>query len=760
MKTLVFLGNYAPRCCGIATFTQDLRSAVLSADPSVNAPVAMVSDDPERYTCPEEVQLILSEKERSAYRAAAESVNRLNADAVSLQHEFGIYGGPSGSWILDFLKHVKAPVVTTCHTVLREPSPEQRQVLQSITRHSDRVIVMAEKGRELLKEIYGVPDEKIAVIPHGIPDAAMTREERAAVRESLGWSQRRVLLTFGLVGPSKGIEQAIMALPEIVKQHPNALYVVTGATHPNLLRDQGENYRERLQALAEELNVAEHLQFINRFVSRAELVQLIGAADVYLTPYLNEAQITSGTLAYAFGMGKPVISTPYWHAAELLADDHGILVPFRDTEQLAKAANVLFQDDSVRESISARAYQKGREMTWDAVGRRYNGVIEDAVALRRRAAIRTAVATVEAVPQPAIHHFAHMTGEHGIHQHAIGTEPDPVHGYCTDDNARAVIALTDLMRINHPDNRIGSMFTRCFNVLIQACDLRTDRFRNFMSEEGEWLESYGSEDSHGRAVWALGHVVHHCPSSREREYARKILRVAAPAVVRFTSPRAWAFTLMGITNYLDGVRSDILTEILRDELASRLFSLYERYASDDWLWFENNITYDNAKLPEALLAAARQTGKITWCRAALRTLGFLVRSQTALEGHFRPVGCQGFWQRGGRPAQWDQQPLEAQAMTSACLEAYKLTGQMRWLDSAWRAFAWFTGGNDHALSLVDEATGGCCDGLMKYGVNINQGAESTLAWIQSAAQMRLMSQMPAFVLPSQIPAESSATAAA
>jgi len=757
MKTVFLLGNYAPRCCGIATFTQDLRSALLGAGAFQDAPVAMVSDDLERYVYPEEVKIVLSETNRDGYRAAAESVNRLHIDAVSLQHEFGIFGGPAGSWVLDFLKNVKAPVVTTCHTILRDPSPEQRRIMQDITRYSSRLVVMAEKGRELLGDVYGVPDEKTCVIPHGIPDATVPPAERASIRESLGWSGRKVLFTFGLVGPSKGLEQAILALPEIVKRHPNVLYVVTGATHPNLLRTLGESYREKLQSLAEELNVAEHLQFINRFVSRAELIQLIAAADIYLTPYLNEAQITSGTLAYAFGMGKPVISTPYWHAAELLANDHGILVPFRDHAQLANAANLLLDNDEVREAISARAYEKGRSMTWDAVGRSYAETIAE-VTIQRRTARPVPVA--DPVPQPSIHYFAHLMGKFGIHQHAKGTEPDPAHGYCTDDNARAVIALTDLIRANHPDNRIGPMFTRCFNVLIQGCDLRTDRFRNFMDEEGRWLETFGSEDSHGRAVWALGHVVHHCPPSRERECARQILRVAAPAAMRFTSPRSWAFTLLGLTHYLDGVRTDILAEVLRDELASRLFSLYESCASDDWLWFENVVTYDNAKIPEALLAAARQTNKTSWCRAALRTLGFLVRSQTALEGHFRPVGSYGFWKRNSPPAQWDQQPLEAQAMTSACLEAYALTGQLRWLDSAWRAFAWFTGSNDLAVPVVDSLTGGCCDGLKESGLNVNQGAESTLAWIQSAVQMRLMANSPAYIPQQQMPLTPPVTAAA
>ena len=378
MNSVTFLGNYAPRCCGIATFTQDLRAAVQTARPTLRAPVAMMSDDLHGYAYPEEVELVLDEKDRTAYTRAAGVLNRSGASVLSLQHEYGIYGGPAGSWLLDLLRQLHVPVVTTCHTVLRDPSPEQHRVTCEIARHSSRMVVMAEKGREFLRDHYGVPDRKIAVIPHGIPDQRLSVDERDLTRSALGWSQRRVLFTFGLLSPSKGIEHAVRALPEIVRRHPNVLYVVAGATHPNLLREKGEQYRESLRALAIELGVSAHLQFIDRFVSRDELVRLIAAADIYITPYLNEAQITSGTLAYAFGMGKPVISTPYWHAAELLANGNGMLVPFHDTAALAEAANLLIRDDDVREAMSARALNEGRRMSWQAVGQQYASVFADA----------------------------------------------------------------------------------------------------------------------------------------------------------------------------------------------------------------------------------------------------------------------------------------------------------------------------------------------------------------------------------------------
>ena len=420
MNTVAFLGNYAPRCCGIATFTQDLRSAVQSARPSLEAPVAMMSDDLHGYAYPGEVKLVVDEKDRRSYAKAAELLNRSGASVVSLQHEYGIYGGPSGVWLLDLLRLLRLPVVTTCHTVLRDPSPQQHQVMSEIARHSAQVVVMAQKGRELLREIYNVPDHKITVIPHGIPDPEISAAGRVAIRETLGWSHRRVLFTFGLLGPSKGIEHAVRALPEIVKHHPDVLYVVAGATHPNLLREQGEQYRDHLRALAEELGVSEHLQFINRFVSRDELVQLIAAADIYITPYLNEAQITSGTLAYAFGMGKPVISTPYWHATELLADGHGVLVPFGNVEALAAAAVALIGDDAARQAMSDLAWQKGRRMTWAAVGNEYAAAFESAALTGR-----SRPAGVHPMPVstlPPLHHLQRMTGKHGLYQHAQNTD--------------------------------------------------------------------------------------------------------------------------------------------------------------------------------------------------------------------------------------------------------------------------------------------------------------------------------------------------
>jgi glycosyltransferase involved in cell wall biosynthesis len=740
MNTVAFLGNYAPRCCGIATFTQDLRTAVQAARPGLRAPVAMMTDSLDGYAYPDEVEIVVAQHDRWHHAQAAASLNRCGANVVSLQHEYGIYGGPSGAWLLDVLRDLRIPVVTTCHTVLRDPSPEQRHITCAIARHSARMVVMAEKGREFLRDIYGVPDGKIAVIPHGIPDPAISLEEREAAREKLGWTSRRVLFTFGLLAPNKGIEHAVRALPEIVRRHPDVLYVVAGATHPNLVREEGERYRESLLALASELGVAEHLRFIDRFVSRDELVRLIAAADIYTTPYLNEAQITSGTLAYAFGMGKPVISTPYWHAAELLADHHGILVPFRDSPALAEATVALLDDPAAMMAMAERAYRKGRTMRWEVVGQSHADALENAVVRASRPAPRRTAAPVPLLPP--LHHVRRMMGPHGLYQHARHAEPDLAHGYCTDDNARAAICLTNYHRAGHRDENLPGMFDSVFGFLLRACDPHTDRFRNFMDQHGAWLERAGSEDSHGRALWALGHIVHHHPSPRVREAALHAFRPAAPVTMHFTAPRAWAFTILGLTEYLETGARDRTAEIIRDELAGRLERLYHSCAAAGWNWFEDRVTYDNGKLPQALLAAAWQTGNAAWRTIGLHSLQFLVKAQTAPSGHFRPIGSDGFWHRGSEPARWDQQPLEAQAMTAACLEAARHADRSWWLAEAQRSAAWFDGGNVHGVPMGDWQTGGCCDGLRESGLNLNQGAESTLAWLQSAADLRLASRQP------------------
>lgn len=744
MKSLVFLGNYAPRCCGIATFTQDLRASVMGTQSDLKAPVVMVSDHPGAYAYPPEVSLVLEERSRPDYRRVAREINRSGAEVVSLQHEFGIYGGADGEWLIDLLRELRMPVVTTCHTVLKDPTEGQKRTLQEIARLSSRMVVMAEKGREFLRDVFGVPDRKISTIAHGIPDLRVSDPERLNLRQELGWEDRKVLLTFGLLSHNKGVEYAIRALPEIVRQHPEALYVVVGATHPNLVREHGESYRDHLMELAAQLGVSENLAFINRFVARDELVRLIAAADIYLTPYLNEAQITSGTLAFAFGLGKPVISTPYWHAQELLADQAGILIPFRDSGALAAAASHLFEDDDDRLRMSAQAYQRGLGMSWSEVGKLYHQVLKEA---SRETVNRWSVPLPGKGPQTAppsgfsfpssLVQLERMTGEFGIFQHSNLLEPDGKHGFCTDDNARAAIFLTEAAGTSAPVNTpvLRHLLARSTACLWSAWNPSTRRFRNFMDVRGEWLEDCGSEDSHGRTLWALGTLLARETHRDVRSSSGHLFSEGCVEVRNFTSPRAWAFALIGLAKYRAVFPADTGAWSLQKHLSSKLVDLFQRTADPDWRWMETSLTYDNAKIPQSLLVTYEQTGQPELRRIGLSALDFLIRSQTAPGGHFRPVGCEGFWQRGGEFAMYDQQPLEAQATIAACLQAEVVTGDPRWRHAATGIYGWFLGKNDNGVAISVSETGGCHDGLTRNGCNLNQGAESILAWLQSTSDM-------------------------
>lgn len=614
-----------------------------------------------------------------------------------------------------------------------------RRIIRTIAGLSDKIVVMAEKGAEFLSDIYGVPQAKIEVVAHGIPDLTVTRDETRSLRHRMGWNDRPVMLTFGLLSPNKGVEHAISALPALVREHPEVLYVVAGATHPNLVRQEGESYRQFLMNLAEELGVRGNLAFIDRFIPEKELVSLIAAADIYLTPYLSEAQITSGTLAFAFGLGKPVISTPYWYAEELLADGAGVLVPFGDSEAIAKAAGELISDDTRRTLMGARAAEKGERMRWTCVGRSYASLLlNTGKPTTRTEVVPPPVLLPSPPPFQPFHQLERMTGAFGIYQHAVLDRPDPRHGFCADDNARVVVLLsdTDSKITGPPSLTIRALKERCVQSLWDSYNPAQKRFRNFMDVEGRWLEEVGSEDSHGRVLWAMGvHLTGLPPHARSTAQIRVFLE-GVLAARHFTSPRAWAFTLLGIGHFYEtGMARPFLHEISK-ELANRLVRLYRGHSGRRWHWFEEVVTYDNAKLPEALLMTYARTGTPAFLETALSSLEFLLEHQTTPMGYFRPVGCHGFWRRGSHPAQYDQQPLEAQAMTAACLRASTVTGKPNWLGSAEHCFNWFTGGNEHGFSIALPETGGCYDGLMEDGVNQNQGAESILAYLISSQDLR------------------------
>jgi glycosyltransferase involved in cell wall biosynthesis len=734
---LAFIGNSLPRRCGIATFTNDLQHAVAQSHPSAETAIVAMNDGGQSYDYPSIVRMQVTDGKLKDYVHAADALNAGHFDAVSLQHEFGIFGGDAGANVLALLSRLNMPVVTTLHTVLSAPSPIQRRVLTDIAGISSRVVVMAEKAKDLLVSIYDVRGEKVEVIPHGIPDVPYASPDEAKLK--LGFDGRPVILTFGLLSPNKGIEVMIDAMPAVLRTAPSAVYVVLGATHPNLVRSQGEAYRESLVARARARGVENHVLFLDRFVDLPTLLDFISMCDVYVTPYLNEAQMTSGTLAYSYGLGKAVVSTPYWHARELLSDGRGVLVPFNDVATIGAEVAGLLTDHARRESMRERAYAGSRAMTWARTAERYIRLFESERSARpaiRAVSTESLFATRSTLP-PAIQlgHLRLMCDDTGLFQHAIHTIPDRSHGYCVDDNARALMLVSAL---NAPGEQLMSdELAGRFAAFVQhAWNPQSKRFRNFMGFDRQWTEEVGSEDSHGRTLWALAVCARSDPNASRRKWAASLFPTALPAARSFSSPRSWAFTLLGLNAFAEAADLDSGSRELRHELAERLMSILSAVETRQWVWFEKGLSYDNARLPQALIVTGLSTSVPSYVDAGLRSLRWLMTQQTTEGNLFRPVGSQSFGDELSPPRAFDQQPLEATATIAACCSAWRADFDVKWRADALRAFAWFTGSNDLSTSLIDIETGSCCDGLHPDRLNENRGGESLVSYLLALTEIR------------------------
>jgi glycosyltransferase involved in cell wall biosynthesis len=740
---IAVIGNYLPRQCGIATFTTDLCDAIGAEYEAVQLMAVPVNDPGSHYNYPPRVRFELMEGDPSSYEDAADFLNFSNVDLVCLQHEYGIFGGPAGSHILRLLRRLKMPIVTTLHTVLREPDANQRIVMDEIAAISDRLIVMSEHSSQLLQEVFSVHEEKIDVIPHGVPDLPFG--DPNYYKDSSGTEGKAVLLTFGLLSPNKGIESVIEALPRIVAERPEAVYVIVGATHPHIRRREGDQYRLQLQALARKLGVERNVIFHNRFVSPEEMAQFVGSADIYITPYRHEAQAVSGTLAYALGAGKAIISTPYWHAAELLADGRGVLVPFEDPDAIATAAIELLDNEVARHAMRKRAYLYGRDTVWSKAAESYMSTFVRARTdrmLTPRIAFSdlNAERTLDRLPAIKLCHLHRMTDQTGLLQHAVFSVPNYGEGYATDDNARALIVAVLMEQLGATAlSESAHLASRYLAFLWHAFNPATGRFRNFLSYERQWLEKEGSEDSHGRSLWGLGTVLGRSKLADLRGTAGRLFESALPPVHNFGSPRAMAFSALGLQEYLNGFPGDRAALQTMDKLTHRLLDIYASNHSTGWHWFEDVLAYSNARLPQALIACAVRTSNKLMLTAGLESLDWILTMQRCeMKGHFVPIGSQGFHRKGGEKARFDQQPVEAGATVSACLQAFRATADDRWLKDAWCAFNWFLGDNDLQIVLYDSSTGGCRDGLHPDRVNENQGAESTLSFLMALLEMRLL----------------------
>lgn len=741
IRQVAFIGNHLPRKCGLATFTHDLVAGLQNKHPKTDFWVLSMNDQAKGYDYPAPVRFEINDHKIKDYYRAADFLNINNVDAVCVQHEYGIYGGDYGHYILKLLDELKMPVITTLHTILKDPLPEQREILEELAARSIRLVTMSQHGVDFLTRVYNIDPQKIAVIHHGIHDVPFV--DPSYYKDQYGVEDRKVLMTFGLLSPGKGLEYAVQALPKIVEKHPETTYLIVGATHPHVKAHAGEKYRESLIKLAADLGVADHLQFDERFVETEELMELIGATDIYLTPYLSEAQITSGTLAYALGAGKAIVSTPYWHALELLDDHRGILVPFKDPNAIADSVIQLLDDDVKRNTMRKRAYQYGRDMVWGTVADQYMDLFHTARNEYRYIKSKVKVQPPDRLilPEIKLTHLQALSDDTGIFQHAIFTVPDANHGYCIDDNVRALLLCSIL--IGHDsslDPTLYHLANRYQTFINYAWNSKNGRFRNFMSFDRRWLEEVGSTDSHARTLWVLGTILGSGNHLGDRMLASKLFIAGLEAVRTFTSPRSWAFTIIGATAYLKRFAGDLQVRQLRDELAGRLMDLYLKNSTSNWKWFESIVTYSNARIAEALLISGYDAQNNQWADAGLTALNWLTKVQTSPAGIFQPIGSNGWYQKDGDRAYFDQQPVEAYTQVSVCLSAWSLTSDSKWYDRAVCAFGWFLGANDLGVEIYDPEIGGCRDGLHADRLNENQGAESTLAYLLAQAEMILASK--------------------
>lgn len=730
VQTIAILGTYPPRRCGIATFTADLAKSFCTADPLVKVDPFVMSESNDGYG-PEVTPIEV--RDRARYTEIAHHLNQARYDVLSIQHEYGIFGGDAGRYLLDLIRAAKMPVVTTLHTVLRNPTPDQKAVMEELLQLSTRVVVMSRTAIDLLHRVHSVEASKIDFIPHGIPKISTTAglETRARIG-----GKGPILLTFGLLSPDKGVEHVIQAMPEILAKCPEAKYLVVGATHPHVRAYSGESYRESLLELASNLGISESIEFVDDFVSLDQLLAFLSAMDFYITPYLNPAQITSGTLAYSMGAGKVVLSTPYEYAKEVLAEGRGILVPFAESRPIADAVINSWTSPMTRKQMGDRAAKYGSLMHWERVGQLYLDSFAQAVNDSKLVPSITRQARTPTSTELNLNHLERLTDDTGILQHATFSVPNRHEGYCVDDNARALLLMLELPE----EPRVVELQSRYLAFLTHSLNPENARFRNFMSYERTWLESEGSEDSQGRALWSVGAVAGRSNIRAHAKLASKLFETAAPNLLNATSPRTWAYSILGSVAYLERYPDSLAAMELLVAGANRLEKGFLLEATPEWKWLEKRLAYANARIPQALMLAGITLNRPVLIALGVNAMEWLLEAQVSASGVFSPVGAAGASARDIGSVQFDQQPIEASSTLSACLTAYEITRQSRFLVAAERCAAWFRGSNVLGQSVGDLETGACYDGLEPTRVNENQGAESTLAYLASIVELAAVKQ--------------------
>ncbi len=726
---IICVGNFPPRKCGIATFTENLVNSIIRAasdhEMQLEIEIIAMNDQDEGYDYPERVKFKISDKRTGDYISAADYINNSDADICLFQHEYGIFGGNSGLLVLSLLRRLKVPIVSTFHTVLQNPTFHQREVLKKIAEYSEKIVIMNGIAIPFLMEVFDVPKSKIVKIEHGVPDFGSI--DKSKVVRPNSWKNRNVLLTFGLIGRSKGIETVIKAMPDIVKQHPEALYVVLGKTHPHVVKYAGEEYREYLEKLTKDLGIENNVEFLNKYVSEEELSNYLLAADMYVTPYLNKAQITSGTLCYAVGGGSAVISTPYWHAEELLAEGRGRLFNFEDHDELAQIVLELLDHPDEMEKLQKRAYAYGLKIAWPRIGFEYISTFQNAIEDFQKP-IHPLREFDIIIPDFDISHLQNLTDDTGIIQHANGCVADYKTGYCLDDNARALMVCLIAY-----DRSGDKKYYRLINkYLAYILYLQNDdgSFKNYLTYWRNLVEEDGSDDAFGRAVWALGLLIRLAPCDSMFQVGLDLFVKSCTKFSKLRYARGYANSIFGLYHYIRRFPDQEKYIRIISELADKLVEKFNAYKQDNWHWFESAMTYDNGLLPASLFTAYSFTENPVYLDVAEASMKFL-ETNCLFEEQLTLVGNKEWWLANHCMSEYAQQPVDAMAMVIMYDCAYRATGRPELKEKLEICFQWFLGKNDHNLPLYDSQTKGCNDGLEELDVNRNQGAESTIAFLLS-----------------------------
>lgn len=723
---IAYISTQIPRACGLATFNNNLKTAIeenLSVDKEGSYVVAINdSDEMNQYQYPKEVKYLIRQQNQKDYISAANFINNSAADTCILQHEFGIYGGDSGIYVLPLLNRIQKPLITILHTILQQPNYLQKLIIQEIAKQSSKVVVMAQKAVQFLIEVYEISPDKIELVQHGVPDYKLDAEN--PVKNMPLFNNKRVLLTFGLLSRNKGLETVIKALPAIVAQHPNVVYTIIGSTHPHIKKKQGEEYREYLKLLAKQLGVSKNVNFINSFIPESQLVNYLSAAEIYITPYLNEAQITSGTLAYAIGAGAAVISTPYWHAQELLANNRGILFDFNDYVSLGKIVSELLSNDNKLKTIRDNAFKYGLDLRYPKIGGIYKDILQKTLAVKKDNNSENFFIDAEMLPTFTLDYVKRLTDDTGIVQHAKYGIPNLKEGYCMDDNARALIMV--LMAHNQFKSKEALDLLPIYLSFIQYMQCEDGNFRNFLSFKREYLDDVGTDDSFGRTLWALGFMVCNSPNNSYKEFAKELFFSSLQHLDNLTHLRGYADAAIGLSHYLKSYPDEEI-QLKLQSLCDKLIASYQKNKSKNWHWFEEKMTYDNAILPMALLMAFEVTGNFIYKEIGMESLTFL-DEHTLDKGYYNPIGNDGWFYLSKEKANYDQQAIETMAAVMMYYQAYNVTQDVTYIKKMFETYLWFLGENSLRIPLYDHETNGCCDGLTPVGLNRNQGAESTLAY--------------------------------